>query len=136
MVGVWPGISFVLLRGVFRVRFARIKRHVIGFTVVEGVQAVSDFPAVRHAVTVGVRVVDERPVLGLFERVRKSIAVGVQGLSRFSAFTEDVLFGSAFEVADAFVGLPESADSNEQRAENERRDDGDVCHLVVIHGHG
>ena len=68
----------------------------------------SDFPAVRHAVTVGVRVVDERPVLGLFERVRKSIAVGVQGLSRFSAFTEDVLFGSTFEVADAFVGLPES----------------------------
>ena len=95
----------------------------------------SDFPAVRHAVTVGVRVVDERPVLGLFERVRKPIAVESK-VSADSVPSPKMSSSAALEVADAFVGLPESADSNEQRAENERRDDGDVCHLVVIHGHG
>ena len=93
-------------------------------------------PSIGHTVAVGVGVVDERTVLGLFKCVGKPVSVRIECIDGFRALSKNVLFGGTLEISNAFIGLPESTDSNEQRAENERRDDGDVRHLVVIHGHG
>ena len=108
---------------------------VLRFAVVEWVEPVLNFPPITHPVVIRIGIVHVRPVLGLFEFVRKTITVGIECFGHQFRISTNIFLNGTIESTDVFAGLKEPRYTHKKGAKNQGRNDCYIRHLIVVKTH-